>query len=116
MIEIKALNSENELLHELPQHLHQYCLLKGELLQIFMWPLNSKIMKTQHCVMMKQANVATKQVLFRLLLQTRPMQWVYLTKIQAHRKGYLILSKNAKKKPLTILVRLQNLMNFQNCC
>ena len=45
--------------------------------------------------MMKQANLARKQVLFRLLLETRPMQWVYLTKIQAHQKGYLILSKNA---------------------
>ena len=77
------------------QHLHQCCLLKGKLLQIFMWPLNSKITKTQHCIMMKQANLARKQVLFRLLLETRPMQWVYLTKIQAHRKGYLILSKNA---------------------
>ena len=71
---------------------------------------------TLHCIMMKQANLARKQVLFRLLLETRPMQWVYLTKIQAHRKGYLILSKNAWKKPLTILGRLQNLMNFQNCC
>ena len=49
--------------------------------------------------------VAREQVPFRLLSETRPMQW-----------AYLIVSKNAWKKPLTILGKLQNLMSFQNCC
>ena len=41
--------------------------------------------------------VAREQVPFRLLLETRPMQWAYLMKIETHQKGYLILSKNAWK-------------------
>ena len=60
--------------------------------------------------------VAREQVPFRLLLETRPMQWAYLMKIETHQKGYLILSKNAWKIPLTILGKLQNLMSVQNCC
>ena len=33
--------------------LHQCSLLKCELFQIFTWPLNFKILKIQHCIMMK---------------------------------------------------------------
>ena len=50
------------------------------------------------------------QVPFRLLLETRPLLWVYLMKIQAHQKGYLILSKNAWQKLLATLAKLQNTM------
>ena len=60
--------------------------------------------------------VAREQVPFRLLSETRPMQWAYWMKMETHQKGYLILSKNSWKKPLTILGKLQNLMSFQNCC
>ena len=62
------------------------------------------------------ANLARKHVLFRSLLEIRLMQWAYLTKMLAHQKAYLILSKNALKKPLTIFSILQNLMNLRNCC
>ena len=97
-------------------HLHQYYLLKGELLQIVTWPLSFIKTKIEDCIMMKQANLPRKQVPFRLLLEIKSMQFVYLWKMQAHEKSYLIPSKNIWKKQLTISGKLQNLMNFQNCC
>ena len=69
---------------------------------------------------MKQANLARKQVPFRLLLETKPMQWVCLMKVQ-DQKGYLISSKNAWKKTADNLGQITNsdelpksLLNIKN--